>query len=190
MTEDGEAAGPSSGLGGEFKAQENEPGDASRRRFVLGAAYAITFGASLGLAGCGGGHEEGGQRFGYGIASGDPLSDRVILWTRVNVSSPADVQWEVATDEAFANIVRSGTATTDDARDYTVKVDAAGLQAAPATSTDFATAARPRPRAAPERCPWGSRRGCGWRSFPAPHIRLASFTLMQMRRTGGISTPR
>lgn len=129
MTEDGEAAGHSSGLAGETQAQASEPGDASRRRFVLGAAYALTFGAGLGLAGCGGGHEEGGQRFGYGVASGDPLPDRVILWTRVNVSSPADVQWEVATDEAFANIVRSGTATTDDARDYTVKVDAAGLQA-------------------------------------------------------------
>lgn len=113
---------------GEAQAQEPQPGDASRRRFVLGSA-AITLGAGLGLAGCGGGNEEAGQRFGYGVASGDPLPDRVILWTRVNVSSPADVQWEVAADAAFANIVRSGTASTNDARDYTVKVDATGLQA-------------------------------------------------------------
>ena len=115
----------------ETRAQELEPGDASRRRFVLGSA-AISLGAGLGLAGCGGGHEEGGQRFGYGVASGDPLADRVILWTRVNVSSPADVQWEVATDATFANVVRSGTASTSEARDYTVKVDVTGLQ--PGTS--------------------------------------------------------
>jgi alkaline phosphatase D len=103
--------------------------DVSRRHFVLGTAgYAAVIGAGMPLAGCGGGHEEGGQRFGYGVASGDPLSDRVILWTRVNVSSPAEVQWEVATDGSFANVVRSGTASTSEARDYTVKVDAAGLQ--------------------------------------------------------------
>jgi len=106
-----------------------EPDDASRRRFVVGAA-AFGLGAGLGLTACGGGaaKEAEEQRFGYGVASGDPLSDRVIIWTRVNVSAPAPVQWEVATDPAFANIAASGTATADINRDYTVKVDAAGLQ--------------------------------------------------------------
>lgn len=107
------------------------PPDTSRRRFVVGAA-AVGLGAGLGLAGCGGGgDDEAEERFGYGVASGDPLSDRVIIWTRVNIWAPTQVQWEVATDPAFASIVRTGMATTDETRDYTVKVDVTGL--APAT---------------------------------------------------------
>src|SRR3954464_2086012 len=79
------------------------PDDPSRRRFVLGAGSAFALGAGVGLGGCGGG--AGGQgnsaedRFGFGVASGDPLPDRVMLWTRVNnLAGPADVAWEVATD--------------------------------------------------------------------------------------------
>jgi len=128
MKKNGEG-GNSSRLVQQTQARQTEPGNASRRRFVLGSAgYAISLGAGLGLAGCGGSHDEAQQRFGYGVASGDPLSDRVILWTRVNVSSPTDVQWEVATDTVFTKVVATGTASTSDARDYTVKVDASGLQ--------------------------------------------------------------
>lgn len=60
--------------------------------------------------------------FRHGVASGDPLPDGVILWTRV---SPADVAatvgvfWEMATDEAFAHRVAAGTSMQ---RDLTVKV--------------------------------------------------------------------
>src|SRR6185369_9467340 len=128
MKKNGEG-GNSSRLVQQTQARQTEPGNASRRRFVLGSAgYAISLGAGLGLAGCGGSHDEAQQRFGYGVASGDPLSDRVILWTRVNVSSPTDVQWEVATDTFFTKVVAAGTASTSDARDFTVKVDATGLQ--------------------------------------------------------------
>ena len=81
------------------------------------------------MSACGGGDDQGDERFGYGVASGDPLADRVILWTRVNgMSGPTEVQWEVATDTVFANVVRNGTAGTDADRDFTVKVDATGLQ--------------------------------------------------------------
>ena len=67
--------------------------------------------------------------FYHGVASGDPLADRVILWTRITTASPtATVRWQVATDTLFTNIVLTGTATTDSSRDYTVKVDAIGLQ--------------------------------------------------------------
>jgi alkaline phosphatase D len=109
-------------------AQEGQPG-ISRRRFVASSA-ALGLGAGLGLSGCGGGNEEEAVRFGYGVASGDPLSDRVIIWTRVNVSGPTQVDWEVASDPVFAVIVRSGAAATDIERDFTVKVDVTGLQAA------------------------------------------------------------
>ncbi len=70
--------------------------------------------------------------FTHGVASGDPLADRVILWTRVlpgdGRALPLDVQWEIATDEQFAQIVASGATSTSAAQDYTVKVDAGGLQ--------------------------------------------------------------
>ncbi len=68
----------------------------------------------------------------HGVASGDPLGDRVILWTRLTLSeeSPDTVwlSWYVATDTLFQNALRSGTAFTHAGRDYTVKVDADGLQ--------------------------------------------------------------
>jgi alkaline phosphatase D len=73
------------------------------------------------------------RRFPHSVASGDPLADRVILWTRVAATGDtADVRWVVATDSAFARIVSSGTVRTTRARDFTVKVDAGGLD--PATT--------------------------------------------------------
>lgn len=80
--------------------------------------------------------------FAHGVASGDPLPNAVLLWTRVTPTTDAtpgsgvgptvDVTWEVATDAAFATIVRSGTVSTGPARDHTVKADATGLH--PATT--------------------------------------------------------
>jgi alkaline phosphatase D len=70
--------------------------------------------------------------FRHGVASGDPLPDAVILWTRVTredgeAAEPVDVTWEIASDATFASVVGRGTVTTDASRDYTVKVDATGL---------------------------------------------------------------
>ena len=74
--------------------------------------------------------------FTHGIASGDPLADRVILWTRVLPGSgnaeAVPCSWQVATDDSFDTVVASGEAAARAGRDYTVKVDAAGL--APGTS--------------------------------------------------------
>ena len=114
--------------------------DGGRRRFVrqitLGAAALGT----LPLAACGGGDDDApAVQFAHGVASGDPLADRVMLWTRV--TPPADfsaeipVQWEVASDAAFASIVARGEVRTSAARDYTVKVDATGLK--PATAYHY-----------------------------------------------------
>lgn len=70
--------------------------------------------------------------FFHGVASGDPLEDRVIIWTRVtpdDLTTPSvTVQWRVATDPALTKVVRNGSTTTNPARDYTVKVDVTGLQ--------------------------------------------------------------
>ena len=74
--------------------------------------------------------------FAHGVASGDPLADRVIIWTRITEVQPSapsiPVSWLVATDPLMRNIIRRGTQTTSAARDWTVKVDVTGL--APATS--------------------------------------------------------
>ncbi|HEX4848352.1 MAG TPA: alkaline phosphatase D family protein [Novosphingobium sp.] len=61
------------------------------------------------------------------MASGDPDSGSVVLWTRVTASGSLDVAWELATDRHFADIVRRGTFATGPERDHTVKVLAEGL---------------------------------------------------------------
>ncbi|MGW5366019.1 alkaline phosphatase D family protein [Actinopolymorpha pittospori] len=76
--------------------------------------------------------------FGLGVASGDPLPDGVVLWTRV-APKPLDmfggmpwqdvsVEWEVATDERFRRVVRRGRATARPEYTHSVHVDARGLQ--------------------------------------------------------------
>tara|TARA_B110000483_G_scaffold141091_1_gene168470 strand:- start:2692 stop:5343 length:2652 start_codon:yes stop_codon:yes gene_type:complete len=70
--------------------------------------------------------------FFHGVASGDPLSDQVMLWTKVtppagNVNS-IQVFWQVATDVDFTNIINFGNTTADASSDYTVKLDICGLQ--------------------------------------------------------------
>ena len=69
--------------------------------------------------------------FYHGVASGDPLTDRVMLWTRITldpVQSPVNVTWQIATDTLFTAVIRNGAVTTDSSLDYTIKVDATGLQ--------------------------------------------------------------
>jgi len=76
-------------------------------------------------------YDERLKPFYHGVASGDPLSDRVIIWTRVTPESegPVDVKYYMATDVEMTNVVTSGTFMTDSDRDYTVKIDVTGLEA-------------------------------------------------------------
>lgn len=70
--------------------------------------------------------------FYHGVASGDPLFDRVIIWTRVTPKDSLpeiEVTWQVALENDFAGIISSGTEITDPSKDYTVKVDVEGLEA-------------------------------------------------------------
>lgn len=65
-----------------------------------------------------------------GVASGDPTSDSVVLWTRaVDAAAPAPLALlvDVATDAAFGNVVATGAATTDAATSWTAKTSIAGL---------------------------------------------------------------
>jgi alkaline phosphatase D len=68
----------------------------------------------------------------HGVASGDPTPDRVILWTRVtppNLSAAADIKvtWVIARDPDLTDVVATGTTTAVRDRDWTVRVDASGL---------------------------------------------------------------
>lgn len=72
--------------------------------------------------------EEG---FRVGVASGDPLDDRVMLWTRVfpadKSTDPVEVAFDVATDEDFEDLVASGIAKAPAELDHSVHVDVTGL---------------------------------------------------------------
>ena len=81
--------------------------------------------------------------FRHGVASGDPMPDRVIIWTRVTSSpdalpgsgmgTPTIVSWEVASDPAFSSIVKTGSVVSTPNSDHTINVDVTGL----ATSTEY-----------------------------------------------------
>ncbi|MEW2514915.1 alkaline phosphatase D family protein [Streptomyces sp. NPDC046870] len=76
----------------------------------------------------------------HGVASGDPLPDGVLLWTRVTpvpeaipgsgLGPDTEVSWVVARDKAFTSIVAKGSTTATAASDHTVKADIRGLEAA------------------------------------------------------------
>ena len=78
----------------------------------------------------------------HSVASGDPLPNGVIIWTRVTPTTEAvpgselgpdvPVRWEVSTDPEFSAITAAGTEKATIATDHTVKVDVTGL--APATT--------------------------------------------------------
>ncbi|NKC01674.1 MAG: alkaline phosphatase [Pseudomonadales bacterium] len=115
-----------------------------RRRFLKTSSLAHV--ALVGVSGCastGGASDEveklsagttvptGQSPFQHGVASGDPLQDRVILWTRVSPSSSTDadisVDWWIGTEPTPSGVVRRGTGTARAERDFTLKIDAAGL---------------------------------------------------------------
>ena len=61
--------------------------------------------------------------FAHGVASGDPDQSSVVIWTRVSDSEGAvAVQWSVASDAEFQNVIARGRYTTGENRDYTVKI--------------------------------------------------------------------
>jgi alkaline phosphatase D len=64
--------------------------------------------------------------FTHGVASGDPLLDGVILWTRF-VGGDGRIAWEIAEDDAFTSVAQRGEAQASAANDFCVKVDARGL---------------------------------------------------------------
>lgn len=75
------------------------------------------------------------SKFPFGVASGDPGPDRVVLWTKVfteNLAEAIDVNWVIATDTTLKNVVGGGSLAADSSSAFTIQVDQQGLQ--PATT--------------------------------------------------------
>lgn len=107
----------------------------SRRTLLkTGGALAVSLGSIPAAAASPAG---AGTVFSHGVAAGDPTDTGALLWTRVTPTPDAvpgsgagpdcAVDWEIATDDQFAQVVAAGTATTGAWRDHTVKIDVPGL---------------------------------------------------------------
>jgi len=99
----------------------------TRRTFLAAAA---AFAATSGALAAGRSQKPG---FLHGVASGDPLHDRVIIWTRVTAPAwddEVEVKWQVARDPQMRKVVARGSASANVWRDFTVKVDVDCLEPA------------------------------------------------------------
>jgi alkaline phosphatase D len=106
------------------------------RRRVLGQTAAISLLSVLG-PGCAQTARPSDNPFTLGVASGDPLPDGVVLWTRrapdpLNGGGMPDatvpVRWEIATDDGMRQIVRKGEAAARPDSAHAVHVEVGGLQ--------------------------------------------------------------
>ncbi|PUE46311.1 alkaline phosphatase [Limnohabitans sp. 2KL-51] len=104
----------------------------SRREFMIKVASvsaAVTAGAALSACG---GSSDAQPDFLYGVASGDPLADRVILWTHAKFpgsDNTVTLRYQVAADAAFTQIVSQGDVEAKSDTGFTAKADATGLMA-------------------------------------------------------------
>lgn len=100
------------------------------RRSALAAGGAVAFIAAGGWSAFAAADQDLAP-FLHGVASGDPLADRVVIWTRVDPgpdrSRTIRVSWVVARDPALRNVVARGTTAAVAERDWCVKVDVTGL---------------------------------------------------------------
>jgi len=112
----------------------------TRRKFLRTVAVSAGVVATSMLVGCGNTTDntdgaveivpstitfkDGSQFFPQSVVSGDPKPDSVILWTRIDTGSVADVDviLQVANDEQFKNLVVEETFTTSAESDHCLKV--------------------------------------------------------------------
>ncbi|MFV2119680.1 alkaline phosphatase D family protein [Streptomyces sp. Act-28] len=123
----------------------------SRRTVVKAAAVSAVAGPALVPGAAAAAASVRSPAFLHGVASGDPLPDGILLWTRVTPSPDAvpgsgkgpdtEVRWEVAEDRGFTRTVARGAVTASAESDHTVKVDVRGLR--PATAYWFRFTAGP-----------------------------------------------
>ena len=107
----------------------------SRRDFIIKVSTISATIASGGALSACGSSSSPMVNFNYGVASGDPSLDGIVLWTHAKyadlslANNPVPLKYEVATDNGFNNVVKSGTTTSNPALGFTVKVTVSGLNA-------------------------------------------------------------
>lgn len=109
------------------------------RRQVLKTLTATSALLILGPGGCA--SAKRAVHFLHGVASGDPLHDRVILWSRAQSEDgqPVALTWEMALDDSFGSVVASGALVVSTENDFIAKVDAGGLEAGTSYAYRFRT---------------------------------------------------
>jgi alkaline phosphatase D len=109
------------------------PHDPHRRRLILLAAAAA---GSVWLPACAASPKWASTPFSLGVASGAPATDSVVLWTRLRPTHgelpeggrvPLPVRWEVADDDGFRHIVRSGETQALPQLAHSVHIEVDGL---------------------------------------------------------------
>lgn len=104
------------------------------RRAVLTGLVAVPAVLSFGRARAGGAY-----LFPLGVASGDPVPDGFVIWTRLaanplaadglgGLSDAIPVRWEVAADEGFRHIATTGDVTAAPDAAHSIHVEVAGLR--------------------------------------------------------------
>ncbi|MFC7335379.1 alkaline phosphatase D family protein [Rhodocista pekingensis] len=119
---------------------QTRTGGLSRRSFLdlmlaAGAMTAVTAGTGL-VPGLRTALAAAGESFHFpqGLASGDPMPDRVVLWTRVEAKDPAaaarpvDLTLHVSETPDFATVVVERTVAARPEHDHTVRVLVDGLR--------------------------------------------------------------
>ena len=117
-------------MGRPSKVKPQSPGPSRREFLKRSGASSVALAAAAQMLPLG--TQAADSAFQHGVASGDPLTDRVILWTRITpatAKAAITVTYVVATDPALTQVVTRGSAKTNPARDNTVKVDATSLRA-------------------------------------------------------------
>ncbi len=108
----------------------NSPPSPDRRQVIRSATTAVGLTAFTGKISASSSNMKG-PLFTHGVASGDPLQNKVILWTRVinqgDVTKPLKGEWQISESESFISITQSGSFSSSPTGDHTVKVDAEGL---------------------------------------------------------------
>ncbi len=104
------------------------PADPRRRGFL---ALALAAGVAPGFVACSHLRPWKSDPFALGVASGCPRPDGVVLWTRIapdaEPGARETVHWELAADEGFRDVVRSGAETADADLAHSVHVEVRGL---------------------------------------------------------------
>ncbi|MBD1382605.1 alkaline phosphatase D family protein [Metabacillus arenae] len=123
----------------------NQLGKTNRRDFLknagkgIGLAIGVSIANSLPVNTASAAPKYLKYPFTLGVASGDPLPDGVVLWTRLAPdplngggmpSHPFPVQWEVALDEEFKKVVKRGTEVSKPQLGHSVHVEVNKLKPA------------------------------------------------------------